>query len=88
MRPPAFAVRGGADGDDRKRTAAHYRAGGRHRRRARGRAAILARPAAPRCRGQSLAATLGLVLVVGLLAGLVAVRAVLRTELLPALREE
>ena len=37
---------------------------------------------------QSLALTLGVVLVVGLLAGLAAVRATLRAELLPALREE
>ncbi|MGD9720231.1 MAG: FtsX-like permease family protein [Pirellulales bacterium] len=37
---------------------------------------------------QSLAGTLTLVLVVGLLAGLLAVRATLRAELLPALREE
>ena len=36
----------------------------------------------------SLAATLALVLVVGLAAGLFAVRATLRAELLPALRQE
>jgi putative ABC transport system permease protein len=36
----------------------------------------------------SLAATLALVLVVGWLAGLVAVRATLRAQLLPALRRE